>query len=108
MSNEVTERLSKIEDKIDDLIAQNGEQNVQIAMITTILDKNTESLITHEKRTTMSEERQGVIEDALNTHLSDFNKILSFGKGAVWVLGFLFTTGFAVTGFLVKYGFIKF
>lgn len=88
---------------MDKLIDLNSKQDVQIAMITTILDKNTESLIVHEARTTASEERQGVVENALNTHLNDFNKLLSFGKGAVWVLGFLF----ASFGALVKFGVIK-
>ena len=96
MSDEMSKRLEKIDTKLDDLIKLNGKQDVQIAMITTILDKNTESLITHEKRTTVSEERQSVVEDTLTKHLS-------FVKGAMWLFGILFV-GF---GFFVKLGVIK-
>lgn len=71
--------LRRIEDKIDQLVEGQHKQNTQLELINSELNRNTESLIIHEKRTDLSEQRIQKIE---NTH--------TFLKGAAWVVGVLF------------------
>lgn len=103
MVDSVAKHLEKIDDKIDMLVELNHKQDINMTTMSAILDKNTDSLILHEKRTTVSEDRQGIVEDTLSAHLLNFNKIVSFGKGAAWLLSFLVATVFG----LIKLGVIQ-
>jgi len=96
MSDDIKTHLEKLDDKMEMLIDLNHKQDITMATMAVVLEKNTESLILHEKRTTTSEKRQGVIEDTLTRHLS-------FLKGATWLFGILFISFSA----LVKFGVIK-
>lgn len=71
--------LKRIEDKIDQLVEGQHEQNTQLKLLNFEMNRNTDSLIIHEKRTDLSEQRIQKIE---NTH--------TFIRGALWVIGTLF------------------
>lgn len=70
-------RLDSLERKVDILIETTHKQDIQLERLTNIMDKNTDSLIHHEKRTTISEERLHKFEDTFGNHLN-------FVKGAIW------------------------
>lgn len=94
-------RLDKIEEKLDKLLEQQYSQNVTLA-------KNTESLILHEKRTDLAEQRlqkvedefkqdyvslENKIEDIQNSlkpiikHVTSVNAVLKFGLPIVSFIG---------------------
>lgn len=83
-------KLDKIEGKIDKLIDQVNEVNVTLA-------KNTESLILHEKRTDLAEQRIAHIEDIIlqkqveyDSTLKELIKEISPIKSHVAAIGFTF------------------
>lgn len=78
------EKFEKIEKKLDSLTETNTNQSIVLAKLEEILSVNTKSLIKHEKRTTISEER-------LHTFELKFEKHLSFIKGGFWVITGIFT-----------------
>lgn len=82
--------LKKIEDKIDKIIEVNNTQNIHLERLAQQLERNTDSLIIHEKRTQINQERLDNFEDKFMLHLNKFDGHISFVKGAVWVLGILF------------------
>lgn len=76
----IEERLERMEDKVDDLVELNHAHDLSLQRIATTLEKNTESLIIHERRTTLSEDRLEKFE-------LKFEKHLSFLQGALWIIG---------------------
>jgi hypothetical protein len=91
--------LKKIEDKIDKIIEVNNTQNIHLERLAQQLERNTDSLIIHEKRTQINQERLDNFEDKFMLHLNKFDGHISFVKGAVWVLGVLF----AITQILIRF-----
>lgn len=71
--------MSKIEEKLDKIAEDVHEIKIEQAKTNAILERNTESLIIHEKRTTASE-----------TRIAELEKLSVFIRGAFWVLGLLF------------------
>lgn len=97
-------RIDKLEDKVDKLVELSHKQDIQLERLTGILEKNTESLIVHEKRTTVSEQRLEEFEDIFARHLKVVEKNFNFAKGAFWAVSFIVTA--VITS--VKLGLIKF
>lgn len=73
-------RLERLEEKVDKLTEYYHNQNTTLERLTVVLEKNTDSLITHEKRTTLA-------EDKLDKFEMKFEKHLSFLQGTIWVIG---------------------
>ena len=57
--------FKRIDDKIDQLKETNGKQDVILARLELILERNTDSLEQHMKRTEKNEERIELIENKL-------------------------------------------
>lgn len=96
-------RIDKLENKVDRLVELSHKQDIQLERLTGILEKNTESLIVHEKRTTVSEQRLEEFEDIFTKHLMVVEKNFTFAKGAFWAVSLVVTTVFT----LIKTGLIK-
>ena len=98
-----TVRIDKLEDKVDKLVELSHKQDIQLERLTGILEKNTESLITHEKRTTISEQRLEEFENVFIKHLMLVEKNFTFAKGAFWSVSLIVTLSLT----LIKMGIIK-
>lgn len=77
-------KLSKVEDKQDKLLEVVADQNTILAEMQIIQKQHHDSLEEHHRRTTLNEERLILLE-----RLS--HQFQAFIKGAVWVLGGLFS-----------------
>lgn len=75
--------LDKIADKQDRIAENMADMAVDIAKIELTLERNTEALEEHMRRTALNEERLSILE-------SDKD----FLKGAAWVIGGLIAAGF--------------
>lgn len=89
------EQLDKIEVKIDNIVEVNNQQNIQLTQLTLMFKQNHEILVEHQKRSEASEARIQLMEDKFLSHLS-------FLRGAMWIVGSIFSVSIAILGLLAK------
>lgn len=61
------EKFKRLEDKIDNVITVNSKQDIILTKLELILERNTDSLEEHMKRTEKNEQRIELIENKLLT-----------------------------------------
>ena len=101
LKTEVTAKLDKLETKVDNLFDINSKQNVILAKMEVMFEKQQETLEEHQRRSLASENRLELMESKQIKMDTKFEKHLSYLNGAMGLIGLVSVIA-GIVGVLVK------